>query len=199
MVVPLVLLFQSTHPRGVRHLTTAHTARRSNFNPRTHVGCDLHRHTGGQVGDISIHAPTWGATTRYGESNGWIAFQSTHPRGVRRCRRITQLAYDAISIHAPTWGATKPLQIGAVDVVISIHAPTWGATYRRVRVREHRLISIHAPTWGATHRPHVSQAFRKFQSTHPRGVRPSLRPYALIASQFQSTHPRGVRPSCKWS
>ena len=35
------------------------------FNPRTHVGCDIqiekHLLAGG---NISIHAPTWGATTR---------------------------------------------------------------------------------------------------------------------------------------
>ena len=33
----------------------------------------------------------------------------------------------------------------------------------------------------------------RFQSTHPRGVRPSSTTLPLIASRFQSTHPRGVR------
>ena len=56
-----------------------------NFNPRTHVGCDQVR--GGADGlpaDISIHAPTWGATIV--------------PKGEDRLLFI--------SIHAPTWGAT---------------------------------------------------------------------------------------------
>ena len=33
-----------------------------------------------------------------------------------------------------------------------------------------------------------------FQSTHPRGVRPTTTPYTGWIRWFQSTHPRGVRP-----
>ena len=55
-----------------------------NFNPRTHVGCDLAREIDGADLLISIHAPTWGAT----------------PQGVGI------LVPAIISIHAPTWGAT---------------------------------------------------------------------------------------------
>ena len=36
---------------------------------------------------------------------------------------------------------------------------------------------------------------RRFQSTHPHGVRPSDAKYVLSVKQFQSTHPHGVRPS----
>ena len=76
--------FQSTHPRGVRLTTTPMTSPPSDFNPRTHVGCDLQKfavplqcqhfnprtHVGCDLDrlgldsqqDISIHAPTWGAT-----------------------------------------------------------------------------------------------------------------------------------------
>ena len=32
--------FQSTHPRGVRPLSSARSRTTLNFNPRTHVGCD---------------------------------------------------------------------------------------------------------------------------------------------------------------
>ena len=56
--------FQSTHPRGVRHAAA-------------HVPVDL--------GQVSIHAPTWGATFR---------------PSCRACKR-------RVSIHAPTWGATS--------------------------------------------------------------------------------------------
>ena len=80
-------------------------------------------------------------------------------------------------------------------IKISIHAPTWGATLPERRLRSMTAISIHAPTWGATDVcALLAERFIKFQSTHPRGVRPSARnslsPFAL----FQSTHPRGVRP-----
>ena len=56
------LVFQSTHPRGVRPRQTSSVCGRGCFNPRTHVGCDgksRHKSYGKQV---SIHAPTWGAT-----------------------------------------------------------------------------------------------------------------------------------------
>ena len=33
-------LFQSTHPRGVRLKVLPKAITMSNFNPRTHVGCD---------------------------------------------------------------------------------------------------------------------------------------------------------------
>ena len=100
--------------------------------------------------------------------------------------------------------------------VISIHAPTWGATNSRLSGHLNHTISIHAPTWGATRSEISSFDLLRFQSTHPRGVRPAEDwdkifllsnfnprthvgcdpqrghppPYLL---KFQSTHPRGVR------
>ena len=121
-----------------------------NFNPRTHVGCDI----GGKYAYltilISIHAPTWGATILEVCSAMSKAFQSTHPRGVRLflfrypsdggdfnprthvgCDSAVQSnipAKSRISIHAPTWGATTTKPIRSAYLAISIHAPTWGAT-----------------------------------------------------------------------
>ena len=121
--------FQSTHPRGVRRISTCSAVVLFYFNPRTHVGCDLHG--GGHIAHrlrISIHAPTWGATLRF-----W-GHRSRH----------------LISIHAPTWGATSYLVFFPQLDVISIHAPTWGATPYDGRPRRRPGISIHAPTWGAT-------------------------------------------------
>ena len=41
-IVDLKTIFQSTHPCGVRHVRMWHrTMDTNNFNPRTHVGCDL--------------------------------------------------------------------------------------------------------------------------------------------------------------
>ena len=54
--------FQSTHPRGVRQLSMIVSGRAVNFNPRTHVGCDLSWSPRLPTTPISIHAPTWGAT-----------------------------------------------------------------------------------------------------------------------------------------
>ena len=55
--------FQSTHPRGVRPRANSRTLRPTDFNPRTHVGCDPSKAVSSTAFGISIHAPTWGATT----------------------------------------------------------------------------------------------------------------------------------------
>ena len=55
--------FQSTHPHGVRPpFRESQTIRFICFNPRTHTGCDysLYRYT--KSIEVSIHAPTRGAT-----------------------------------------------------------------------------------------------------------------------------------------
>ena len=101
------LKFQSTHPRGVRLTRLRRPCFRRYFNPRTHVGCDvIRRQFGLEFLRISIHAPTWGATRPF----------------YRPCRCC------GISIHAPTWGATGLRHNGLQPARISIHAPTWGAT-----------------------------------------------------------------------
>ena len=58
--------------------------------------------------DISIHAPTRGATFK---------------------PLIYKVLRVIISIHAPTRGATKYRIVDADNKAISIHAPTRGATY----------------------------------------------------------------------
>ncbi len=145
------LLFQSTHPRGVRlncRVWTRDTDRFQSTHPR---GVRPVPPDGAHAGErISIHAPTWGATsaplrksvlssnfnprTHVGCDKGASAqgetafqFQSTHPRGVRPMRIPGRIRSD-ISIHAPTWGATQAQKADILTLEISIHAPTWGAT-----------------------------------------------------------------------
>ena len=100
------------------------------FNPRTREGCDsVNWQRREMLFSISIHAPARGATrtanrlatalmhfnprTREGcdfgifTSVNWLfAFQSTHPRGVRRHSNPPDPAPSPISIHAPARGAT---------------------------------------------------------------------------------------------
>ena len=101
--------FQSTHPRGVRlGLSRAHVDLVRSFNPRTRVGCDkILKLAKVASGEVSIHAPAWGATLHRRGQSGVLPsfnprtrvgcdtpcssqmfprypFQSTHPRGVRR-------------------------------------------------------------------------------------------------------------------
>ena len=213
-------MFQSTHPRGVRPFQYLDQCREGkSFNPRTRVGCDHQKEFA---------------------QNGIRWFQSTHPRGVRHQTLTDGSTVTEVSIHAPAWGATAMVAAERDGEHVSIHAPAWGATERHLRNGGLVRVSIHAPAWGATsgrcsaarHTPCFNPRTRvgcdipcakmiarsgRFQSTHPRGVRPKdLRPLhdavfcfnprtrvgcdgigvskRTIISVFQSTHPRGVRP-----
>ena len=145
------------------------------FNPRTHTGCDyrnaiengasevsIHAPTRGATSsepptyhlhEVSIHAPTRGATTcGYADVLRYSGFQSTHPHGVRRVLFLNKWLCLLVSIHAPTRGATyRHLRRQRGDPV-SIHAPTRGATIGITdRVSSEERVSIHAPTRGATY------------------------------------------------
>ena len=174
-VSPLMMVvFQSTHPRGVRRpWYSCRCGAAGSFNPRTRVGCDIKRNlrrmaSGGfnprtRVGcDISCwpiccNSVCFNPRTRVGCDSPcakMIArsgkFQSTHPRGVR---------------HPTAWRFLCPFPV-------SIHAPAWGATEDQPKVLRHLDVSIHAPAWGATS-PDFGflSDVGQFQSTHPRGVR----------------------------
>ena len=60
----------------------------------------------GKSEDISIHAPTKGATLMPGIMEVQYRFQSTLPRRERLGGVIVMMKYIPISIHAPTKGAT---------------------------------------------------------------------------------------------
>ena len=147
----LRVVFQFTHPRGVRlaeelleiyeYFVSIHAPARGATYKRghtgNHTGVSIHAPARGAttVGElcfrcfqVSIHAPARGAT--FGLLNGLrpVAFQFTHPRGVRQgCLRGRRnaglfqfthprgvrprrprgaLVYGAVSIHAPARGAT---------------------------------------------------------------------------------------------
>ena len=121
-------------------------------------------------------------------------FQSTHPRGVRLFKRGRKNADECISIHAPARGATPPAAQAPPTFFISIHAPARGATTNS-RISKSKLRNFNPRTReGCDHFSFFYFNFyTKFQSTHPRGVRPTLNNRTLIRSLFQSTHPRGVR------
>ncbi len=190
--------FQSTHPRGVR--LGQHPVRRKDREFQS-------THPRG-VRHVEIN--------QYPKKS---RFQSTHPRGVRLSRTSslvartmrfnprTRVGCDIFFLDQPLAGQR-----------VSIHAPAWGATATHVlsNVTEER-VSIHAPAWGATEKGRISRSIlarfnprtrvgcdtsslgtqssqRMFQSTHPRGVRPTKsRIIATSTLAFQSTHPRGVR------
>ena len=76
------------------------------FNPRTYERCDKIQQTCGWNIEVSIHAPTRGATGHNHADD---------------CRHL-------VSIHAPTRGATIAQVAHTIVKPVSIHAPTRGAT-----------------------------------------------------------------------
>ena len=70
-------VFQSTHPRGVRLTYLSRYAKRSSFNPRTHEGCDKNVFEIQHQMDVSIHAPTRGATA-YSAKYRILIYKSSH-------------------------------------------------------------------------------------------------------------------------
>ncbi len=113
----------------------------------------MEKHWNVKASNVSIHAPTRGAT----ELQNWTKYLMS------------------VSIHAPTRGATVPLALFlvlikvlfqsthphgvrrpnsrhliTVTIIVSIHAPTRGATMVNRHNEQLRGVSIHAPTRGAT-------------------------------------------------
>ena len=211
--------FQSTHPRGVRpdrlrilfrmYIVSIHApawgATKSSF------GC-----RGSSA--VSIHAPSWGATrsgreqyrdrsrfnprTRVG-CDAHIAERIGEHVGFNPRTRVGCDWYEQavaagykVSIHAPAWGATgerrghhsggggfNPRTRVGCDIRATASLPTPRSFNPRTRVGCDPSLSWRSGRWP------------RFQSTHPRGVRPGGPLFLQSCWLFQSTHPRGVRPA----
>ena len=142
-------IFQSALPRGERLYSQDWQSITSYFNPRSHEGSDNFLSMLEQVLNISIRAPTRGATSM-------ICIVS-HMR--------------EISIRAPTRGATYHNRSNGHRKSISIRAPTRGATSKTSLEPLPGRISIRAPTRGATILPVLLTVALLFQSALPRGER----------------------------
>ena len=187
------------------------------FNPRTREGCDA-------IPLASVPAFLFQSTHPRGvrrvvdpQSRQEAKFQSTHPRGVRRtiCHDFhppqgfnprTREGCDhslrgrvhngQVSIHAPARGATKS----------ATTRPWWQCFNPRTREgcdslahrRGYPLRCFNPRTREGCDQRYCGRAHKqRFQSTHPRGVRPSALSRPFMPILFQSTHPRGVRLNCR--
>ena len=187
------------------------------FNPRSHKGSDRSMRFYRRKKDISIHAPTRGATPHRGGLEEAMRISIHAPtRGATQQLPFILCRYN-ISIHAPTRGATGELRKprrsrhnfnprshkGSDGVFcwlheqqgkISIHAPTRGATIlRHELIHAFLYISIHAPTRGATKWiPCCGQSAHISIHAPARGATNSASMMSAL-SLFQSTLPQGER------
>ena len=143
-------IFQSTHPRGVRHSSLNMAATASDFNPRTHVGCDK------ESGAIYLSVNK---------------FQSTHPRGVRRKVHYARIA-------SVEFQSTHPRGVRPLGAAVMSNLFEFQSTHPRgVRRMSFRILTFSVNFNPRTHVgcdrmvKYLIGLCLIFQSTHPRGVR----------------------------
>ena len=139
-------LFQSTRPRGARPSNLLIYSSCKSFNPRAHAGRDATPAICRLYKQVSIHAPTRGATISLFDVS----------------------TAEDVSIHAPTRGATNlHVEFLRDSELVSIHAPTRGAT--KSSRPDYIILASFNPRAHAGRAAQAYLAFR-FQST-PRGAR----------------------------
>ena len=141
--------FQSTFPRGERHLCWLVAVKHIHFNPRSLVGNDYIPVGTYTIVEISIHVPSWGTTQCLANTRRMRLFQSTFPRGERRRRWICSTEEGNFNPRSLVGNdAVDRLLIG--EDKISIHVPSWGTTMSKIKFTTTIDISIHVPSWGTT-------------------------------------------------
>ena len=172
MTVPV---FQSTLPRGERHLPQTRCPENVYFNPRSREGSDEDVTTKVDSLEISIHAPARGATVDpfFGSLD------------------------HVISIHAPARGAT----FGTLRSIpaASLFQSTLPRGERLLCGANLKLVIQFQSTLPRGERlstGRVSESLRRFQSTLPRGERRIKTVFSFFQIPFQSTLPRGERHRC---
>ena len=183
------MLFQSTHPSGVRRPSTRRASPTRHFNPRTPVGCDVPVLVLACIGDrISIHAPQWGATSAYHQSPAGALFQSTHPSGVRptdsaaivRCKQFQSTHPSGVRPPSGDCGRSATADFNP-RTPVGCDRPT--GTSRRTPPYFNPRTPVGCDlVFGVP-----ATASSLFQSTHPSGVRP---PRICWTSSFSNFNPR---------
>ena len=152
LMCAVLLLFQSTLPREERLSTaSARLLLSTYFNPRSHERSDQVYAKAEYRKDISIHAPTRGATIFFNIMTEFLSY--FNPRSHERSDRRMRLLYRVQRYFNPRSHERS-------DAIRGLFLPRG-------------KISIHAPTRGATIEALHGNPFRKvrFQSTLPREER----------------------------
>ena len=193
-VTPIIIIkFQSTHPHGVRLDSREQVDKQDNVSIHAPTwGATVYGLRAVEQALVSIHAPTWGATFDKVTVAALAEFQSTHPHGVRLC--LLRVVPHPVSFNPRTHMGCDVVHRSKILVSrVSIHAPTWGATGKNHYKLFDKQVSIHAPTWGATQNQWNIDQWNRV-SIHAPTWGATLRKVIYITSLlFQSTHPHGVR------
>ena len=144
------MMFQSTHPCGVRRDKLASTT-------YSYV--------------VSIHAPVWGATFGSMACNSKKA--CFNPRTRVGCDQAKTHKYDEDHSFNPRTRVGCDCRCGRTGYrkQVSIHAPVWGATARLDRFLSFDCFNPRTRV-GCDASANARRKLSEFQSTHPCGVRP---------------------------
>ena len=174
LMVACSMIFQSTHPSGVRQASRTVSGSSVQFQSTHPSGVRLVLSKTPKVRKRfqSTH-PSGVRLTKLGTSLRTCIFQSTHPSGVRLATPIRSASSACISIHAPQWGATGiPPRLYASTKFQSTHPSG-------VRPRTGDIKVNHG----------------LFQSTHPSGVRPECHLSWCRRAHFNPRTPVGCDQS----
>ena len=179
-----VLKFQSTRPRGARPKISKKVKLTNCFNPRAHVGRDLLLQLTNKGTSVSIHAPTWGATSNGFAYDRFFQFQSTRPRGARH------IIFKLLRM-SKKFQSTRPRGARQCSMLRTPHDARFQSTRPRgARQDTHQSSEAHDCFNPRAHVGRDSTAFSftstisTFQSTRPRGARPTLQKALVVLMSF---------------
>ena len=148
---PYAIMFQSTHPHGVRRRASSAIVglmevsihapawgATLTFSKVEYDSCvSIHAPAWGATktiqeraieSKVSIHAPAWGATVSSATPSPLAPFQSTHPHGVRRRDGAALRVHWLFQSTHPHGVRHAGFTCSYPFCNVSIHAPAWGAT-----------------------------------------------------------------------
>ena len=212
------MVFQSTHPHGVRLHHPGRAVPLAEFQSTHPHG--VRRVVALVLGlerEVSIHAPARGATnasrraccltgcfnprTRTGCDALWVRFrprqiwfQSTHPHGVRRA--VPECGVQSLLFQSTHPHGVRPATTRRSRLRLSFNPRTrTGCDGSCLGHQPGEQVSIHAPARGATPPRRARRAARgSFNPRTRTGCDSIGAPSAYLMHEFQSTHPHGVRP-----
>jgi len=197
LVTPQTALFQSTPPRGGRRaavLVASGIGWVSIHAPAW--GATPSRRSRCAGGMFQSTPPRGGRRVPFVVRPTAGRFQSTPPRGGRHANMRWRNTLKAFQSTPPRGGRHAGYRCVDEEVGVSIHAPAWGATRREACPIPRPGVSIHAPAWGATRRSPRCEGCQWRFNPRPRvGGDLVDPPPPLYCCVFQSTPPRGGRPS----
>ena len=111
----LIVLIRSFNPRRTQFILQDIETRGKSFNPRAHTGRDSVICVEQMTEEVSIHAPTRGATLCFPRSSPHMEFQSTRPHGARRTQIWQARQRDCFNPRAHT--GRDPNNLTAIIVI----------------------------------------------------------------------------------